>query len=337
MALLEKLINAHGISGDEEHVRNMIKKEISPYVDKTYVDKNGNLVCIQKGVAPRIMLAAHMDEVGLMVKHITDRGKIIFSTVGGVEPVTLLGQRVKIHTKNGPLYGVVTTKEMSNGDPISSMPTLKEMYIDTGLNEKKLAKARVKIGDYLNLVQETGTLGSSDILYGKALDDRIGCYALIELAKKLKKTRNEIYFVFTVQEEIGLYGAKTSAYQISPDWALAIDVTIASDASEEPSLILGRGPTITMKDEKMISNRHINKMLIDTAKKKGIPVQYDVSDFGTSDAMNISLSKSGIPASSVGVAVRNIHSTIGLAHMNDINNLIELLHALLKNPPKLGV
>jgi tetrahedral aminopeptidase len=336
MKSLEKLMDAYGISGNEEHVRKLIKDMISPYVDKTFVDKAGNLICVQKGVAPRVMIAAHMDEIGLMVKHIYTDGRILFSPVGGIEPITLPGQRVKIHTKKGQVLGVITSKEMSNGDIVEKMPEMRDMYVDTGIDKKNLTKKGVEIGDYINLVQDTGTLGNKNIIYGKGLDDRIGCFVLIELAKKLKKTKNEIYFVFTVQEEIGLYGAKTSTYHISPDWAIAVDVTPASDASDDQALILGEGPSITMKDESMIGNKTINLWLSEIAKKKKIKVQYDVTDFGTTDAMNISISKSGVPTTSVGVPVRNLHSTIGLAHMQDIQDLIIILYELLKKPKKIN-
>ena len=326
-------MGAYGVSGNEEHVRDIIKKEIMPYVDKTYVDKAGNLVCIRKGKPPKVMLAAHMDEIGLMVKNVDERGHIFFSNVGQIEPISLLGQMVKIHTEKGQLYGVITMKKVSNGESVNEIPAMKDMYIDTGLNGKQLTAKGLEIGDYLNIIQEMQCLGSNKIICGKGLDDRIGCYTLIELAKKLKKTKNELYFVFTVQEEMGLYGAKTSAYEISPDWAIAIDVMPASDSDGEPSVGPGRGPILTMKDAGMISSKPLNKHIVSVSKSKKIPLQFDVTEFGTTDALNISLSRSGVPVTAMGVSVRNIHSAIGIANADDINNLIKLLEALLKNPP----
>lgn len=268
-----------------------------------------------------------------MVKNVDEHGRISFSNVGQIEPVSLLGQMVKIHTEKGHLYGVVTMKKISDGESVNEVPSMKDMFIDTGLNGKQLVSKGVEIGDYLNIVQDMQTLGSDKMICGKGLDDRIGCYTLIELAKRLKKTKNELYFVFTVQEEIGLYGAKTSAYEISPDWAMAIDVMPSSDGNGEPSIGPGRGPILTMKDASMISSKPLNKHIIAVAKGNKIPLQFDVTDFGTTDALNISLSRSGVPVTAMGVTVRNIHSAIGIAHTDDISNLIKLLEALLKNPP----
>jgi len=334
MKLLQKLIEAYGISGNEEHVRELIRKEISPYADEIFVDKAGNLIARKKGKSPKVMLAAHMDEIGLMIKKINSDGKITFAAIGGVTPISLPGQRIKIHTEKESLYGVITTVQMSNGEPVTSLPTLKEMYIDTGLDKKTLEGKGVKIGDYLNLVQESGVLGNDDLIYGKALDDRIGCYILIELARRLKKSRSEIYFVFTVQEEIGLYGAKASAYEVEPDWAIAVDAMDARDADGEAPIILGNGPCITVKDEQILGNKCINKWLSVTARKKKMLMQLNVSDYGATDAASISLSKSGVPTSVVGIPVRNVHSTVGIAHKKDIEGAIKLLEALLKNPPK---
>ncbi|HLD83562.1 MAG TPA: M42 family metallopeptidase [archaeon] len=334
MKVLQKLIEAYGVSGNEEHVREIIREEISKYVDDVFVDKSGNLIARKKGKSPKVMLAAHMDEVGLMIKRINPDGKIAFSSVGGIAAVSILGQRVKIHTEKGSLYGVITTKEMSNGEPVAKLPTLKEMYIDAGLGKQDLEKKGVEIGDYLNLVQESGTLGNSDIIYGKALDDRIGCYILIELARRLKASKSEIYFVFTVQEEIGLYGAKASAYELDPDWAIVVDVMDAKDADGEPSIIMGNGPCITVKDELILGNKCINKWLTAAARKKKLIAQLNVADSGITDAVTISLSKSGVPTSVVGIPVRNLHTTVGIAHRNDIEGAITLLEALLTNPPK---
>ena len=147
---------------------------------------------------------------------------------------------------------------------------------------------------------------------------------------------NEIFFVFTVQEEVGLYGAKTSSYTIDPDWAIAVDVTDCNDRLPNASKELGGGPTLTIKDEEMISNPSIDDKILEIAKKKKIPIQPDVSDAGTTDAINIAISKGGVPSTVIGVAVRNLHTTTGLAHLDDIDNAITLLTELLKNPPHIS-
>lgn len=334
--LLKKLTLANGISGHEMEVRAVIDKEILKYVDETNVDSIGNLIAHKKGKGTRIMLAAHMDEVGLMVKAIDNDGNIFFSRIGGIEPITLVGQRVKIRSsKDEYIDGVITFKELNNGDTIPKCPEASDLFVDTGFTADELAKKGVETGNFIALQQDFGYLKDSDFVYGKALDDRAGCYILIELAKKLEKSGADIYYVFTVQEELGLYGSKISAYKIQPNWAIVIDATGAEDKlSTQPINKVGRGPCITLKDAGMITNRCINNWLTDIAKKQKIPFQYDVNEKGTTDALSISFSREGIPASLLSIPVRNIHSTIGVASMSDMDNAVKILYELLKNPPK---
>ncbi|MBU1681423.1 M28 family peptidase [Candidatus Micrarchaeota archaeon] len=329
--LLQKLIDSDGISGKEMEVRNVIEKEIKKYVTDIEVDKLGNLIAHKKGRGSSVMLAAHMDEVGLVVSEIGEKendGRISLHTIGGIEPLSLIGQKVSIENK---VMGVITTQEMSHGIYVEDIPTLENLFIDTGLTKKELLKKGVNIGSYVSFAQcDYCTLGSSNIVLGKAVDNRVGCYMLLELAKLLKNSKEDIYYVFTVQEEIGLYGAKISAYQISPDWAIVIDVT---DANKK-TVKVGNGPYITIKDADMLGNRCINNWLKDIAKKNRINLQYSVSDVGTTDAQSIAFSKEGIPTSVVGVAVRNLHTSFGIVDMTDIKDAIKLLEILLKKPPK---
>lgn len=350
LKLLMKLMDAPGISGAEEKIRSIIMKEIRPYCYSVKVDRAGNLIAHQKGPKPTVMLAAHMDEVGLILKSIDINGRIHFDKVGEIDNLTLLGQRVLIETqakkvsakKNKPIQGVITTKNLSEGksseggDAFKEIPKDEDLIIDTGLGKKELRALGIRTGNYINLIQENVTLGNKKVICGKAVDDRIGCYILIELIKKCCKIKkNEMYFVFTVQEEMGLYGAKTSAFELKPDWAIAIDVTDADDTvTENATKILGKGATITVKDTHMIGNRCINGWLEEIAKKKKIPIQFDVSEAGTTDAVSIYFSRGGVPAGVVGVPMRNMHSTVGVAHTDDIDNAIKLLGELLKKPPK---
>jgi len=331
--LLEKLISTFGVSGNEEGIRNLIKDEIKKYVDDIYIDKLGNLVAHKKGKRPKIMLAAHMDEIGLMIKNIDQRGKISFSTIGAVDTVMLLGERVHMETKKGIIHGVITTKEINDGIYVNQIPKVDDLFVDTGLSKEELVKMGIEIGSYLSLERDLYFLGSEKIICGKAFDDRIGCYILIELAKKLKNAKNEIYFIFTIQEEIGLAGAMTSAYIVEPDWAIGVDITDTMDASADVTKTIGMGPCITIKDAETISNKTLNKWLIDTAKKLKIKVQLDVSDIGTTDAAAISITRGGVPCTVVCVPVRNLHTTTAVAHKDDIENTIKLLAELLKNPP----
>ncbi|MEK6942362.1 MAG: M20/M25/M40 family metallo-hydrolase [archaeon] len=334
--LLFELINAYGVSGYEEPVREIVQREMKRLVGKTYVDKMGNLICLKKGKKPKIMLAAHLDEVGLVVKKISPHGKIFFGVMGGLESIALIGQKIHIQTtKPGkPLHGIITFAHLQDAKEVSdTVPSMEDLYIDTGLNSTELKNAGVKIGNYAALEEKAYFAGSKKYVSGKALDDRIGCFILIELARKLKKLNQEIAYVFTVQEEFGLYGAKTSAYTIEPDLAIAVDVTNASDAEKQDINVVGRGPFITIKDAEMISNKKINARFEYLAKKKRIPLQLEVTDAGTTDAMYISISRSGVPSTVVGVPVRNLHSTIGIASLQDVENAVRLLAAFLNDPP----
>jgi len=335
--LLEDLMEIVGTSGNESKVRSFIMKEIKKHVKDIKVDKFGNLVAHKKGKGLKVMLVAHMDEVGLMVRSISENGDLHCSEIGGVEAISLIGQRVDIKTKKGSITGVITLPEISDSIEVEDVPGIEDLIVDTGLNKKELKNLGVTIGSFMNLKQETEILGNKDIILGKALDDRSGCYVLIELAKRLKKADTDIYFVFTVQEEVGLYGSKTSLHGIDPDWAVVVDVTASDDANEDMQEItktVGNGPCITIKDADMISNVCISDWLKQIAKKKKIPVQLEVSDIGTTDALSISIAKGGIPTSVIGPAVRNLHTTASVASLKDIENIVKLLEELLKKHPK---
>jgi len=333
MDLLERLLSTTGVSGNEEKVRNLIEVEIKKYVDEIYIDKLGNLIAHKKGGHPKIMLAAHMDEVGLMIRYIEPLGMIHFSMIGGIDPIMLLGERVHIETDKVVIHGVITSKEVSDGYIVSKIPKSEELFVDTGLKKEELNKLDIDIGTCMALERDLYFLGSDKIICGKAFDDRIGCYILIELAKRLQKSKSEIYYVFTIQEEIGLIGAMTSTYKVHPDWAITVDAAETLDVSQEVIKTIGNGPCIIIKDAETIGNKTLNSYLIEIAKKKKIPYQLDVSDVGTTDAASISITREGVPCTGVSVPVRNLHTATSVAHMDDINNTIKLLEELLKNPP----
>ncbi|MBI1972966.1 M42 family peptidase [Candidatus Woesearchaeota archaeon] len=330
---LKRLIELPGPSGDEWRVRDFIKKEISPHVDEVYKDKFGNLIAHCKGKGAKVMLVAHMDEIGLMVRNIEPTG-ISCSEIGGFEPVSLLGETVEVEAKGKFITGIITTKEMANDEPIKKAVKMSDLIIDTGFSKEELLKQGVEIGSYIHVHSRITTLRNGKLLVGKALDDRIGCYVLLEVAKRLKKRGSDIYYVFTVQEEIGLYGGETSVYGLEPDWAIAIDTTSTDDFSDQATRKIGHGPCLTIKDADMITNRCINDWFKAVAKKNNIPLQLDISDFGTTDALTISVSKGGIPCTVAGVAIRNIHTTVGIVSLHDIQYLIQLLEELLKQPAK---
>lgn len=331
--LLEELMNSFGPSGDEGEVRSIIKREMKKYVKDVKVDKFGNLICRKPGKGPRIMLAAHMDEIGLMARDINARGQIKISTIGGIEPITLVGQDVIIKTKSGKkINGIITFDSLSDDYAIEEIPGVDELYVDVGLSKKEVRKAGIEIGDYILPRCPYKLLGSKKIFSGKAIDDRIGCFMLIELARKIKKTNVDLFFVFTVQEEIGLYGAQTSVNQVNPDYGIAIETTNAEDSTED-HIQLGRGPVLTLKDSEIITNECLDNDLRRIAKKLKIPLQLKVEELGTTDATKIMLSKGGIPSTTLSVAVRNIHSTISVSHFDDVNELVKMVIEFLKNPP----
>jgi len=339
MNLLEELICAFGVSGFEAEVRDIIKREISKYVDDVKIDKMGNLIAHQKGKAPRGMLAAHMDEVGLMIKSINENGLIRCSSVGSLEAISLIGAHVQILSRKGKILGIVTTKEMSNNEEINDLPLIGDMVVDTGLKRNELKRMGIDVGSYVELESPT-FFNFGKKIAGKSLDDRIGCYILCELIKECAKVPYEYYFVFTVQEEIGLHGAKTSAYSIAPDWGLAVDVCVANDLLREPGehcIALGQGPALTVMDESMVANRKINNHIKTIAKTKKIPLQFEVSDVGTTDASTILTSRGGVPASVISIPVRNLHTTCSMAHQRDIKHCLTILKSLVKKPPPIRV
>ncbi|MEK6876500.1 MAG: M28 family peptidase, partial [Nanoarchaeota archaeon] len=284
-----------------------------------------NLIAVKKGKLPKVMLAAHMDEVGLMVKKIEENGNIKCAGIGEVEVNSLVGKKVKINAKSGFIIGTIKSKK-------SKKIGIKDIFIKTKFSKKELLKNNVEIGSYVSFENYSNI--KKGFIEGKAMDNRIGCFTLIELAKNLKKARNEIYFVFTIQEEIGLYGAKTSAFEIQPDWAITVDATEAKKEASKSDVFIGNGPFITIKDADFMGNKCINNWIRGIAKEKKINLQYNVSDSETTDATNISLSRGGIPSSVVGVPVENLHTAKGKASINDIKDLIEILYELMRNPPK---
>ena len=331
--LLRRLTEAYGVSGSEGHVRGMIEKEIKKCVDNVSTDKMGNLIATRNGKRPRVMLAAHMDEVGIVAKSIDNSGRISFYTVGSIEPLSLIGQRVHV-LGNPEMEGVVSTPEMNDGNEIKKLPKIEDLFVDTGMDKKQLKKHGVDVGSFIVLEQEFGCLANAGLIYGKSLDDRVGCYVLSEVAKRMKRSdvKEEVNIVFTVQEEIGLYGAKTSAYKLSPDWALIVDVT--NTYEEKSTRLVGDGPTITVMDSATIGNNCMNNHIVEIARKNGIPLQMDVSDIGTTEAFSISMSREGVPSTAVGVAIKNLHTTVSIASLDDIENCIKLILEVLKNPPK---
>ena len=332
MKLLEKLINLNGISGNESPVRSFIYREAKKYCKNVSIDKMGNVIATKKGKRPSVLLMAHMDEIGLMISSIDSDGKIRISSIGGIDPIILVGHRVEIETGKGYVNGIITTKEILNDKEGSKKVNMENLFVFTGLNKLGLSKLGVRVGTYIAFSKSSNfcTLGNKDIIAGKALDDRIGCYILLEILRKLK-TKHEVIFVFTVQEELGLYGAKASFYNLNSDYALAVDVTATDEDNER--MLIGRGPYLTIKDAEMIGNKCLNENLERIAKKMKIRLQLEVSDVGTTDATSVFTAKGGIPSGVIGVAIGNIHTALGVAHRGDVEDTVSLISEFLKSPP----
>jgi len=337
--LLRKLADAPGISGFEDNIRNLMRDELEKYADKVEVDQMGNIIALKKGDpnGKKIMLAAHMDEIGLMVRFIDEKGFIKFSKIGGINDQMLLNQTVEIYTDEGIIIGVIGSKPPHKMKATEKKKIIgsEDMFIDIGAKDKEDAEKLVSIGDPIIFKHNFSEL-PNNLITGKALDNRVGCLVLIEVLKRVKSKAN-IYAVGTVQEEVGLKGARTSAYKINPDMALALDVTIAGDhpgiKEDEAPAKIGEGPAIILTDASgrgIITHPLVKKMLIEAADKNEIPYQIEVSDGGTTDATAIHLTREGIPAGVLSVATRYIHTPVSVVSLDDMENTIKLLVAALE-------
>lgn len=337
--LLKKLSNAPGISGFEDEVRDLMISELKEYTDEINVDPLGNMIAVKKGdpSSTKIMLAAHMDEIGLMVRYIDKEGFIKFSKIGGINDQMLLNQSVYIQSSKGNVTGVIGSKPPHKIKESERKQIMKydNMFIDIGARNREEAEELVSVGDPVIIRQEFEKL-QNGFVKGKALDNRVGCAVLIEVLKQAE-TNATIYGVGTVQEEVGLKGAKTSAFSVNPDMALALDVTISGDhpgiKEEEAPSKAGKGPAIILTDASgrgLITPPQIKKLLISAAEEEKIPYQVEVSDGGTTDATSIHLTRKGIPTGVISPASRYIHTPVSVVCMDDVENAVKLILAVLK-------
>lgn len=317
MELLKKLTTAYGPSGREDLIRGIIEEEVKQYADEVYTDTLGNLIAHKKGNGKKIMLAAHMDEIGVAVTFIDDNGFLRFSQVGGLYTKDLNGRRVVF--QNG-VVGVISTQEDNKDRKLS------KMYIDIGAKDSLDAKKIVSIGDMAVFCGEC--INQEDIVISKALDNRAGCYVLIEAMKKIKSS-NDLYFVFTSMEEVGLRGAKTSAYGIAPDFALAIDVTDTGDTPDGIKMAtkLGGGACVKVMDRSVLCDSFVRSTLIRLCQENKINYQLEVMTEGGTDAGSISLSGAGVKTGGVSIPTRYIHSPSEMVNKKDLADCIDLVSA----------
>lgn len=330
-ALVKKLTETYGPSGHEQMIRETIRDEIKGLADEVRVDALGNLIARKKGTgsAPRnkVMVAAHMDEIGVMVTHVDEKGFVRFASIGGVFPVHLIGNRCLFAN------GVIGTFGREKKNASRSEVEIDRVFIDVGAHDAK--DAPVSVGDAAGFWRDFVDLG--DRMMAKAMDDRIGCAVLIETMRQLKKSPHDVYFVFTVQEEVGVRGATTSAYGVQPDLALAVDVTDTGDTPDSTTMAvgLGKGPAIKVKDAGMLAHPAVKKLLVDTALEFKIPYQLEVLVGGSTDAMAMQVSREGVPAGCISIPERYLHSPSEMVDFNDAQNAVKLLVNVLGKPIKL--
>jgi endoglucanase len=330
-SLIQELVETISPSGYEAKVRELIRTKIEALADEVQVDALGNLIAVKGGhesSAKRIMLAAHMDEIGIIATHIDEAGFVRFTTIGGVSRHTCIGGRVRFLDGT---QGVIYYEKLEN---TSSLPTFSQMYIDVGAASRK--DCPVRVGDVAAFDRDFSAYGVR--LVSKAMDDRIGVAVLIETLRNLKKSPNQVYFVFSVQEEVGLRGATTAAFGLDPDIGIAVDVTRSGDTPKghKMDVSLGSGPAIKVRDSGMLSDPKVVDWMVNTADDAKIPYQLEVLEGGTTDARAIQLTRAGVPAGCISIPCRYIHAPSEMVDFNDVKNAIELLLELISQEVKLG-
>lgn len=329
--LLEKLCTCSGISGDESEIRDLIINEIKPYCDEISTDNLGNIIVFKKGKSSskhRLMISAHMDEVGLMVTDITSDGYLKFDEVGGIDRRVLPGKKVTVGADR--LNGVIGIKpvHLTKGDESSSVPAMSEMYIDIGADNADEAKKYICIGDSVNFVSN---FEYNDVsIKSKALDDRFGCYVLIELIKS--ELEYDASFVFAVQEEVGLRGAKVAAYTVDPEFAIVVETTTAADIpgvdTNKQVCNLANGAVISVMDRRTIYDKTLVKKAFEIADEFEVKAQYKRAVAGGNDAGAIHQSRKGVRTLAVSLPCRYLHSPSCIVNIDDCEGTLEIVREL---------
>ena len=341
MELLKKLCETPGISGYESLVRTVVKEELEGLCDKVETDCLGSVIAFKKAVTDdqetkkkKIMLAAHMDQIGFLVKSIDSKGYIRFARVGGFDPKTLVAQRVIVHGKKD-LVGVIGSKPIHVLEEVEKKkaPDFKDFYIDVGLGKKEVEDL-IQPGDSITFDRDFIRMNDK-MVTSLALDNRVGVYVIIEALRRVKNNQVDIYAVATSQEEVGLRGATTSSYAIEPDIGIALDVTIAMDTpgikEEEKGCELGKGTAIAVMNSSMIAHRGLCNYLKELADENKINYQMDIMERGGTDAGSIQKARCGVITGGISIPSRYIHSVVEMCHIDDIEATIQLLVCFLEN------
>lgn len=341
LTMLKELTDANAISGHEKEARDVMEKYIKPYADEVYTDNLGSLIAKKSGTenGPKIMVAGHLDEIGFMVTRIDKNGFLYFQTIGGWWNQVMLAQRVTVMTKKGNITGVIGSKppHILTPEQRKKPVEIKDMFIDIGATSKEEAEEfGVRPGDSVVPYFEFTQMKNEKMLLAKAWDNRIGCAIAIEVLKQLQNEDhpNTVYGVGTIQEEVGLRGARTSAHLINPDIAFGVDVGIAGDtpgiSDKDADSKLGEGPQIILYDASMISHKGLRDFVIDTAEENNIPFQYASMAGGGTDSGAIHISHDGVPSLSITIATRYIHSHAAILHRDDFENAVKLIVEVIK-------
>jgi len=330
--LIKKLVETYGPSGHEQQVRALIEGLAREAADDIRVDPTGNLIALKRGSGgpsenkrTRIMVAAHMDEIGLVVTYVDKKGFLRVGSVGGVFLPTLVGSRVQF--ANGTVGIVNREKWLTN---TQSLPKWEEIFVDVGVTKPE--DAPVGVGDAAAFVQPFADMGGR--VAAKAMDDRIGCAIALQALRTMDESPNDVYFVFTVQEEVGTRGAVVSAFGIEPDVGIAVDVTDTGDTpeSEFMAVELGKGPAIKVMDSGMLTHPGVKDWMVRTAERAGISYQLEVLLAGSTDARAIQASRAGVPSGCISIPTRYVHTPSELVDMGDVEGSLALLRELLSNP-----
>jgi len=326
-SLIQKLVETTGPSGFEYEIRDVIREAIGDSADEIRVDALGSLIAkkgTQKEDGMRVMISAHIDEIGLMVTHIDEKGFARFTNVGGINPLTCYGGRVVFMDGT---RGVIGMDGLESG----KMPKLDNLFIDTGATSKE--DCPVNVGDVCGFTRPFLDLGKR--MVAKSMDDRIAAAIAIETLKQLTSTPHEVHFVFSTQEEVGLRGATTAAYGVDPDIGFAVDVTRSGDTprlSTKMATALGDGPAIKVRDSSFIADPRLVDWMVKSAENAGIPYQLEVLTAGGTDGRAIQMTRGGVPAGCVSIACRYIHSPSEMVDSDDVENAVKLLVKLLSEP-----
>jgi tetrahedral aminopeptidase len=333
--LIKKLVEATGPSGFEGNIRGILRSEIESYADEIRVDNLGNLIA-RKGQktdnGKRIMISGHMDEIGVMVTHIDENGFLRFTNIGGVNPFTCIGSRVRFMDGRVGVIGV----EFANFSEFFNLqkPSLAKMYIDVGATSRE--DCPVKVGAVAAFDRPYEDLGKR--LVSKAMDDRIATAVMAQALKETQTTENEIFFVFSTQEEVGLRGATTSAYSVDPEVGFAIDVTPTLDTPKGAfnDVKLGKGPAIKVKDNSLVVDPRVIAWMENAAEKIEIPYQFEVISAGGTDGGAINITRGGVPAGCISIPTRYVHTPSEMVDYDDVQNAVKLVVELVSQPVDLG-